>query len=1562
MSQSNNCVLIGEQSLLIQCAEILLASGQKIQLIVSSDESIINWSDKNTIRCISFQELPEVIKNLKGNVDYLFSITNLQYLSNDILSIPAKQAINFHDGPLPEYAGLNVPVWAIINGETEHGITWHEMNEQFDNGRILNKTVFPIEQDETAFTLNAKCYDAAIEGFKKLLNDILSNQLIQTEQQSNHLNYYKKCQKPTQAPLISYTSDVEDVDKLVRALNYGGYWNPVGMPKLMIGESVYIVTDAQIISDEKHHPGEIIAVDTNQISIAFDNGVVRFETVIDLKGVKKSPIEIIKKENLSVGDKLSCLTDHELSDITRLSELSCAKELKILESLTAYMKLELPYTSNVDMAYVEPDIRHHQLDINKLKFDSSKSNKHVIISLVTLFLSKLSSQEYFHVGYISDSTPDKLDDRFFEKNVPVQVRIDKKKKAKDAVNCLLPIFQKEAEDTFYAKDLLFRHPATNAGVKDYTSSNYNVIVSARKLSDSEIADYCNEIIFTVSDEGECLDIYFNNKKVSEESISRLTKQFLYFADRVSSDKECSIEKISILTDSDKESLKRLNNTAVEYDETQSIVSLFDEQVSVSPDSLAVSFGDNTKTYRELFKRSNQYANLLIDHGVAPNQCVGVLLDRSDEMIAVMMGILKSGGCYLPLDPAYPEDRIRYMINDADVKLVITQSEYTHYLTEESKIFDINAPGEMSGYSDSPPSISISPDNLAYTIYTSGSTGNPKGVMVEHKNVINFFHGMDDVISYEKGDTWLSVTSISFDISVLEIFWTLTRGLHLVVYSDPNKSAGEMSGKSRYPDINMEFSFFYWNVANEKTVQDADKYRLLLESAKYGDKNDFVAIWTPERHFHSFGGLYPNPSVTSAALSTITQQIKLRAGSCVLPLHHPIRVVEEWSVVDNLSGGRVGMAVASGWQPNDFIIKPENYKNSKQVLFDNLETVRKLWRGESVEFESPEGKKLDIITLPRPVQDELPIWVTTAGNPETYKQAAEAGAYVLTHLLGQSTEELSEKIKLYRETWKKCNHSGGGHVTLLLHTFITSDDETAKNIAREPMKDYLKSAMFLVKAAAWNFPTFKKLSEESGKTLDEYFETISDEDLDALLEFAYQRYSRTSGLIGDPENCLNMVDELKNIGVNEIGCLIDFGLNTDIVLDNLQYINSLRMISNAGHDKKENKIYTIPELLEKHDVTHFQCTPSMATMLVNDDEAKSGLYKLKQFMVGGEALSYSLASKLTSSVSGKVTNMYGPTETTIWSTTFDLDGTYNSVPIGRPISNTRIYIVDKDLQPLPFGFPGELLIAGDGVVRGYHNRKELTNDRFIEVDYTGQRERVYRTGDLAKYREDGVIEYLGRIDNQVKLRGYRIELGEIESLIQQFESINACVVVLREDTPGDKRLVAYIQPKMNQKPGIKDIKEKLKSALPDFMLPSEFVVLSVFPLTPNGKIDRKSLPAPSSENKITSRQEAKQPENKLQEKISAIWKDVLNLEEIGITDNFFDIGGHSLLVIQILEKIRNISDKNIKMTDMFKYPTIRLLSDYLDSDDNDVNESLASGQARAEKRKSAASRRRRLKQK
>jgi len=330
------------------------------------------------------------------------------------------------------------------------------------------------------------------------------------------------------------------------------------------------------------------------------------------------------------------------------------------------------------------------------------------------------------------------------------------------------------------------------------------------------------------------------------------------------------------------------------------------------------------------------------------------------------------------------------------------------------------------------------------------------------------------------------------------------------------------------------------------------------------------------------------------------------------------------------------------------------------------------------------------------------------------------------------------------------------------------------------------------------------------------------------------------------------------------------------------------------------------------------------MLLHDDAARPALARLRQMLVGGEALPEHLARDLASTVGGVVTNVYGPTETTVWSSTSRVARDGSDVTIGFPIANTSLPVLDKDGRLAPVGLAGELHIGGQGVVRGYWNRPELTAERFVDDPFSEGR--LYRTGDLVRRRPDGAIEFLGRLDNQVKIRGHRIELGEIETRLRENPAVQDAVVVARTDGAGPE-LVAYIIPRSGSFVE-SDVRAHLRTRVPEYMMPRAFVKLSAFPMTPNRKIDRNALPAPQRAAVVIPI--AARPEGSLEQTIAAIWCEVLELSDVGSDTNFADVGGHSLAMVQVLGRLKERVSPSVTLVDLFRFTTIRALASFVAS--------------------------------
>lgn len=937
--------------------------------------------------------------------------------------------------------------------------------------------------------------------------------------------------------------------------------------------------------------------------------------------------------------------------------------------------------------------------------------------------------------------------------------------------------------------------------------------------------------------------------------------------------------------------------------------LFEQQVLKTPDNIAVIFDERSLTYQELNQQANQLAGYLIEHhDIKPDQLIGVCLERSSQMLIAVLAILKAGGAYVPLDPNYPKGRLTHMMQDSGLALVLsTQKLWKNIAVNNELLTDIKEiildndvlQSQLQHYQKSDLThIKLSAHQLAYVIYTSGSTGQPKGVMIEHSSVVNFLLSMQVNPGIQPEDKLLSVTTISFDIHVLELYLPLISGAQLTIATGDQSTSGKalsdiittqqitmmqatpatwrmlidshwrydaaeqifkvLCGGEAWPEglkqallasgnvelwnmygptettvwssvaqiseqvqlgkpiantciyiLNQQLELQPFGVAGElylggkglsrgylnqpeltaerfidnpfydatnpassarlyktgdlarclpdgslmylgrldhqvkvfgfrielgeieaqllthpqvketvvvsretsagnnqlvsyvvpettnlieknsvdfslfyfggDTYSQENKYELYLASAKFADDNGFDAIWTPERHFDKIGSLYPNPSVLSAALATITKRINLRAGSVVLPLHDPIRVAEEWAVVDNLSQGRIGMALAVGWHTRDFVLAPENFDNRREKILKATEELKTLWAGEKITRLDGKGNEVEVQVFPKPIQKNIPLWITAAGNPETFIEAGRQGSHLLTHLLGQTHDELSKNIALYRESLAKHGHDPQqGRVTLMIHTYLGADQATTVAQAKAPFIHYMKGHIALLQ------PLLKSLGLEDNTT--DNFEDIAG--------FAFERYVNASSFIGTPDNAVGVMESLIEAGVDEFSCLIDW-IDNSLALNGLPYINEL-----------------------------------------------------------------------------------------------------------------------------------------------FKRARTL---------------------------------------------------------------------------PPNRRL----------------LKEHCANNLPQYMVPAHWVFLNELPLTPNGKVDRNALPEPDL---LSQQATYVAPSNDIEQQLADIWQTLLDIESIGILDNFFELGGHSLLATQLIEQVNQTFGCALKLENIFKAQTIESLA-------NEVNEHL-----------------------
>ncbi|GAB3992312.1 hypothetical protein GCM10028807_25120 [Spirosoma daeguense] len=695
---------------------------------------------------------------------------------------------------------------------------------------------------------------------------------------------------------------------------------------------------------------------------------------------------------------------------------------------------------------------------------------------------------------------------------------------------------------------------------------YSLISNPRQFSAVDLfVNISGSVPANASGEPLVVEWAYNTHLFKEESIDRMMTEFKHILNELVINPAVLVEHIQ-LTDQ-REQIQKLadwNATDADYPKDTALPVLLTQTAKQYPDKTALIFTGNTQrpslTYRELNELANQVANAIQQQGVGAGterRVVGVVLDRSPEMLITLLAVLKAGAAYVPIDPEYPHDRIAFMLADSSASMVVTSAKYnagggaTYQTGNQTTVLLIDdVLRNLDNYSKDEPALPVAPTDLAYILYTSGSTGQPKGVLIEHRNLVNLLYAMIPWPGITKDDALLAVTTISFDIAGLELYLPLLVGATLVL-------------------------------ADAETTRDG---RALLDISK------------------------------QQAISIIQ------------------------------------------------------------------------------------------------------------ATPATYK---------------------------------------------------------------------------MMLAAGWEEPLPLKI------------------------------------------------------------------------------------------------------------------------------------------LCCGEPMSKDLAQKLTARCD-TLWNMYGPTETTIYSTGKQILASDEIITIGRPIQNTQVYILDEQLKPVPEGVVGEIYLAGDGVARGYLNRPELTKEKFVPNLFdTSKKTKMYRTGDLGKFMSNGEIHCLGRIDQQVKIRGYRVELGEVEHALVTQTGIKDAVVMAREDRPGDQRLVAYLvtEPFLKTDAFLAQVpawRIKLQDLLPTYMVPSDFVSLEKLPVTPNGKIDRKALPKPSS---FAANKGVKaEPVTETEKLIARIWAEGLGLDEVGIDSDFFELGGHSMIAVQVMTQLEKETGRRLPLSTLLTYPTIRKLAQLVQTEE------------------------------
>ena len=920
--QQFSCYLIGNESLVIPCAEILIKDGHQILGIISTGTSISQWATSQHIDHI--QPTDNLISFLSQQpFDYLFSIYNLSVIPKEILKLPRRYAINCHDALLPKYGGINAPSWAILHQEKTHGITWHQMTDIVDGGDILKQISIDVDPDETAFSLNRKCYEIIINSFAQLVDDIAADRLVLTQQNLDERSYFLMRQKPSPGCLLSWHKSAAELDALVRALDFGSHLNLLGMPKLAIGNKFIIVPKIKVLNNSSQSPqGTIISIDDNSLIIATASYDVILDLVLTIEGKKLSISEFVARFNLKIGDRFQEIDLNLAQRLEKWESLLLKHEKFWVERLATLKPIAIPY-GNLQVlscssarelnseAWLIPNEVKKFLDNRQEEWNLGN----FMVAAFAGYLARISQTYSFDLGLRQAEIQNQLAqlEGFFATSVPCRINLNSQQSFEEVFQSVNQEVKLVKYHQIYARDILLRYPELKPLQELGFQHKLPVNIEQVQNIDEYNTRLDNPLTLVVPEAGtKCYWVY-DPEIFDSDSLVRMQEQFTTFVRSIVTNPTLCLAEFNLLSDDERHQvLVEWNNNQIYYPQNLSIHHLFELQVERTPDEVAVVFGNQELSYLELQNRANQLAHYLQGLGVKPEVLVGICVERSIEMIVGILGIIKAGGAYVPLDPTYPTERLNYMVADANISLLLTEDKFKDRFLEREvgQVYLDKDWSVISQESQENPVSVVTSENLAYVIYTSGSTGNPKGVMIAHKSLVNFTQAAISEYKLTQSDRVLQFASISFDAAAEEIYPCLASGGTLVLRTDEmlNSIATFLKACQDKKLTVLDLPTAYWQqMVSELTTTNLvlpDSLRLVIIG---GERvlPEYVKTWqeSVENYPHLINTYGPTEGTVVATIYPIKTEIAIKKE---VPIGRAIANIQTYILDQNLQPLPIGI--------------------------------------------------------------------------------------------------------------------------------------------------------------------------------------------------------------------------------------------------------------------------------------------------------------------------------------------------------------------------------------------------------------------------------------------------------------------------------------------------------------------------------------------------------------------------------------------------------------------------------------------------------------------------------
>ncbi|MER9852331.1 amino acid adenylation domain-containing protein, partial [Mesorhizobium sp. M0106] len=788
--------------------------GHVIGAALCCDAIFAAWATGANILCVATVEELSTFLNTEP-VQWLFSVANPFILPPDVFGRVRRGAFNYHDGPLPRYAGTHATSWALLAQETEHAVTWHRIADGVDTGEVAVQRQLLVTPADTALTLNLKCYEAAVESFRELLIGIAGGKLSTRPQALEDRSYFPRHRRPDAAGILRWERSAQDLSAMTRALDFGLYHpNPLCLCKALVGEEVVAVRRLEVLPRRSGfaagrlleiHPSHWrVATGTHDVDVWFGS----------LDGQSLEARALASRCNLDEGEALPVLSEDQVRRLTAIHEEIAPSEDFWRQRLEQFKIVQPPFLSSGTIeaparwqssSWLSPGVLAELSAIDRVEY---------LVTAWLIYLARVTGQAELQLGWRPAPTASRAGVQTVEaviaSAVPMEVTIDLADNFKEVRKAVAAEFAQLREQDSFARDLIGRCPPLKGvealrsqrpwpvGIAIAAEDSAGVVPSASKVCEAALPGEL--LTFEVCALDGSFRWHYDASRLAPEQVERMTQHLQALLCGVLADAGQPVRELDILPAAERSYLlEELNRTAAAYPSERCIHELFEEQVRQAPEAVAVVCEDERLSYGELNAQANRLAHHLIGLGVRPDQPVAICLERSPAMVVGLLAILKAGGAYLPLDPAYPCARLRQVVGEAAPRLLLCDAAGraalgTEALADVSVVeLDTATPAwaGLPACDPDPRALGLTSRHLAYVIYTSGSTGTPKGVMVEHRGVVRLAAG-NDFVEISPHDVFLNASSPTFDATTFEIWGALANGASVVLHPERHLSTATLA--------------------------------------------------------------------------------------------------------------------------------------------------------------------------------------------------------------------------------------------------------------------------------------------------------------------------------------------------------------------------------------------------------------------------------------------------------------------------------------------------------------------------------------------------------------------------------------------------------------------------------------------------------------------------------------------------------------------------------------------------------------------------------------------------